>query len=59
MEINISQLHSLNMVIINGAIIENVTSYAIKGGRSGETEVSLTFKIPDTNFIEFSASGNQ
>lgn len=52
MEINISQLHSLNMVTINGAVIENVTEYAIKSGRSGKTEVTLTFAIPDTNFIE-------
>lgn len=59
MEINISQLHSLNMVTINGAVIENVTGYAIKGGHAGETEVSLTFKIPNLNFIEFSASENQ
>lgn len=52
MEINISQLHRLNMVTINGAVIENVTEYSVKSGKTGETEVSLTFKIPETNFIE-------
>ena len=59
MEINISQLHNLNIVTINGAVIENVTGYAINCGRSGETEISLTFKIPDTNFTELSVVGNQ
>lgn len=58
MEINISQLHSLNMVTINGAVIENVTEYSIKSGNSGESEVSLTFKIQDTNFIECTVLAN-
>lgn len=59
MEINFSQVHSLNLVTIDGVSIENVTNYSIRSGRDGETEVTLSFKLPNTNIIECSVVGSR
>ena len=58
MEINFSQIHTLNLVTINGVVIENVTNYSVKGGKNGETEVTLSFKLAETNIMECSVVGN-
>lgn len=53
MELNISQIHSLNLVTIDGAQIQNVSNYSIKGGRDGKMEVTLTFTLDEVDMVEF------
>lgn len=55
MELNITQLHKLNLVTIDGKEIENVTNYSIKGSRDGKTEITLTFVLNDVELSEFTA----
>lgn len=53
MKIDVSRLHSSNILIIDRNPINNVKAYEIRKGNTGETEIVLTVSVPEKEFVEF------